>query len=128
MKTSHDPRHKSRKHALKELFAVEFNNTSKVKSSIALDVLTSKDHIDQEISKAAPERPIIQINKIDLAILRLAVFELIIKKDVPFKVVVDEAIELAKEYGGDSSPAFINGVLGKVIDSHHISNSNERSK
>ena len=51
-----------------------------------------------------------------MAILRLAVYELLIEKKEPPKVIVDEAIELAKEYGGDSSPAFINGALGKVIN------------
>ena len=50
-----------------------------------------------------------------MAILRLAVFELMIGKKEPPKVIVDEAIELAKEYGGDKSPGFVNGALGKIV-------------
>jgi len=77
--------------------------------------LRSNPLIDAAIEKSAPERPLAQINKIDLAILRLAIYELTVEKNAPYKVIVDEAIELAKQYGADSSPAFTNGVLGKVI-------------
>lgn len=73
------------------------------------------DKIDQLIGKCAPDRPISQINKIDLSILRLSAFELIIEKTAPLKVVIDEAVELGKEFGSDSSPSFINGVLGKFV-------------
>ena len=52
--------------------------------------------------------------KVDLTILRLAVFEVLYDEDVPTRVAINEAVELAKKYGGDDSPAFINGVLGKV--------------
>ena len=75
-----------------------------------------KELIDQKIAKAAPEYPIEKINKTDLAILRLAVYELLLEKSQPAKVIIDEAVELAKEYGGDSSPAFVNGALGKLIE------------
>ena len=81
----------------------------------AKEIFTKKDFIDEQIAKAAPEYPIDKINKTDLAILRLAVYELLIEKKQPPKVIIDEAIELAKEYGGDTSPAFINGALGKLI-------------
>ena len=54
--------------------------------------------------------------KVDLAILRLAAFEIILDKGVPPKVAIDEAIELGKEYGSDSSAAFINGALGNLIE------------
>ena len=72
--------------------------------------------LDEKIKDAAPEFPINKINKVDLAILRLATYELLITKKEPPKVIVDEAIELAKEYGGENSPGFINGALGKIIN------------
>lgn len=80
------------------------------------ELLDHLDEIDQAIKESATERPISQINKIDLAILRLATYEVIISKDAPIKVVIDEAVELAKEYGSESSPAFINGALGKLVE------------
>jgi N utilization substance protein B len=55
------------------------------------------------------------LNKIDLAILRLAVFELIIENSQPPKVIIDEAVELAKEFGSESSSKFVNGVLGTIL-------------
>ena len=55
-----------------------------------------------------------RLNRIDLALLRLAIYEMLREPDVPFGVAVNEAVELAKRYGSDESPAFINGVLGNV--------------
>ncbi len=69
---------------------------------------------DDLIAPAAPEWPIDQIAKMDLTILRLAVYELMIKREVPPKVVINEAVELAKAFGGDNSSKFINGVLGTI--------------
>lgn len=69
---------------------------------------------DDLIGPAAPEWPIDQIAKMDLTILRLAVYELMIKREVPPKVVINEAVELAKSFGGDNSSKFINGVLGTI--------------
>lgn len=77
--------------------------------------MAHSEEIDNKIKIAAPEFPIDKINKVDLAILRLAIYELLIDKSQPPKVIIDEAIELAKEYGGESSPGFINGALGKAI-------------
>lgn len=113
MKTALDPRHKNRQKIVEDLFKVEFHK-QKINSG-SEKVLAYKDLLDQQISTAAPEFPIEKINKVDLAILRLAVYELLIVKKEPPKVIIDEAIELAKEYGGENSPAFINGALGKVI-------------
>ena len=70
--------------------------------------------IDVKIADSAPQWPIDKLNKIDLAILRLAVHELQ-SSDTPPKVVIDEAVELAKEYGGENSPSFVNGVLGNIL-------------
>lgn len=71
--------------------------------------------IDEYIVKAAPDWPIDKIAKIDLSILRLATYELVIVKKEPHKVVIDEAIELAKEFGNDQSANFINGALGSIL-------------
>lgn len=114
MKTSKDPRHLKRINLMQSLFSWQFN-PKKTPNEIS-DIVKKIRLIDTIIDKGAPNRPISEINKIDLAILRLAVFELIFKKDVPPKVVIDEAIELGKEYGSDSSPSLINGVLGKVVN------------
>ena len=113
MKIKSDPRHQRRIKLIKQLFAWQFN--SRVKPSTDLKpLIESLDKIDALIEKSAPLWPIKQINKIDLAILRLAIFELLLNKE-PEKVVIDEAIELAKQYGSEGSPGFINGVLGDVL-------------
>jgi N utilization substance protein B len=70
--------------------------------------------IDAQLAAHAPERPLSEINQVDLAIMRLIVHEAQAGK-TPKKVLIDEAIELAKEFGTDSSPKFVNGVLGKVL-------------
>ncbi len=113
MKSPHDPRHQKRKQLVEELFSREFHEQQVSKS--AEEILSHLAMIDEQIAKAAPEFPVIKINKVDLAILRLAVYELFIEKQTPPKVIIDEAVELAKEYGGDTSPAFINGALGKLV-------------
>lgn len=121
MKTPRDPRHLARIKIIQELFAWEFNNkVNKLTSEQALKIKKHLKKIDHLITQSAPTWPIDKINKIDLAILRLAVFELMIKRQAPPKVVVDEAVELAKEYGASSSAAFINGALGKLITEQKI--------
>lgn len=115
MRTPLDPRHKRRKEIVKSLFAWSFQAKKPVKNKDAQKILIVVDKIDKIISQSAPEWPLAQINHIDLAILRLAVYELIVVKKEPLKVVIDEAIELAKTYGGEKSPGFINGVLGTVV-------------
>lgn len=74
------------------------------------------DHLDKIIEKTAPEWPIDQIAIVDRNVLRLGLYELLYadKKEVPPKVAINEAIELAKAFGGESSGRFINGVLGTV--------------
>lgn len=124
MKTSQDPRHQKRIHAMQDLFAWEFNS-QEVNEGTVKQVIENLSQIDEEIGKAAPTWPLDKINKIDLSILRLAVFELIIEKGAPYKVVVDEAVELAKEFGTESSPGFINGALGNIISAHNLNQNNE---
>ena len=77
-------------------------------------ILKMKDFLDDKIKKAAPAWPVDKLNRIDLAILRLAVYELTQSKTPP-KVIIDEAVELAKEFGAESSPSFVNGVLGTIF-------------
>lgn len=113
MKTSQDPRHIKRQRTVQELFKIEF--LQQPISDRAKLVLENKDFIDQQIQTAAPEYPIDKINRIDLAILRLAIYELLIEKKEPVNVIIDEAVELGKEFGGESSPGFINGALGTIV-------------
>ena len=77
-------------------------------------VNTHRASIDAVIAPAAPEWPVEQIAKIDKIILRIGVYELTIKRDVPPKVAINEAVELAKTFGGENSSKFINGVLGTI--------------
>lgn len=81
---------------------------------IALGAMKHRDDADAMIAPAAPEWPLDQIAKMDLTILRLAIYELMIKREVPPKVVINEAVELAKSFGGENSSRFINGVLGTI--------------
>ena len=112
MKTPLDPRHKRRQDLIQELFSVDFHEQQI--SEEAKKIFDMKESLDELIQKAAPEFPVDKINKVDLAILRLAVYELTVTTAAPKNVIIDEAIELAKEYGGESSPSFINGALGKL--------------
>lgn len=114
MRNPLDPRHKKRKIILENLFRYDFHKQR-------VDVQTKKivdriSDIDSVIIEIAPEFPVEKINKVDLAILRLAIYELKFEKETPPKVVLDEAIELAKEYAGENDPAFINGALGKLVE------------
>lgn len=116
MKTRSDPRHVRRRKTIQILFAQDFL-PRKITNKTAVDVIKNMNVIDKKINTIAPTFPVEKINKIDLAILRLAIFELLFDKSQPPKVIVDEAIELAKEFGGESSPGFINGALGNLLKS-----------
>ena len=70
--------------------------------------------IDSVITKAAPDWPIEQMNKVDLAVLRTILLESLVKK-TPKKVLIDEAVEIAKNFSSDSSSRLVNGVLGKIL-------------
>ena len=78
-------------------------------------VLTNKQILDDTIRRFAPAFPVDQLSSMDRNILRLALYEILISKTAPPKVAVNEAVELAKEFGADTSPKFVNGVLGSVI-------------
>ncbi|MGA2911498.1 MAG: transcription antitermination factor NusB [Candidatus Levyibacteriota bacterium] len=113
MKNPLDPRHKKRQKAVEDLFKIDFHRQTI--GDYGKKIFANRQFLDEQITKAAPEYPIAKINRTDLAILRLAVYELLLEKKEPQKVIIDEAVELAKEYGGETSPAFINGALGKLI-------------
>lgn len=120
MKTSDDPRHIKRQHLIQELFKEDFHHQHITEDAKA--IMGHKELLDSVIQKAAPEYPVDKINKVDLAILRLAVYELLIEKKAPDNVIIDEAIELAKEFAGDTSPAFVNGALGNIIKNEKNTN------
>jgi N utilization substance protein B len=115
-----DPRHQRRMDLVQQLFSRSFNQEqfseadAKEYDPTILKILDRVEEIDALITTAAPERPLAEINKVDLAILRLIMFESQSSK-TPKKVLINEAVELAKEFGTDSSPRFINGVLGKLL-------------
>lgn len=78
-------------------------------------IIKNLEKLDKIIGEAAPEWPVEQIAIIDKIILRLSVYELLFAKEVPPKVAINEAVELAKAYGSDSSFKFVNGVLGTLF-------------
>jgi len=86
--------------------------------TLVTGVVARQAELDEMIRAAAPQWPLQQMAKADINVLRLAVFELA-SKEAPLKVVINEAVELAKTYGGESSPRFVNGVLGTVAQRIH---------
>ncbi|HEX4798929.1 MAG TPA: transcription antitermination factor NusB [Candidatus Paceibacterota bacterium] len=131
-------RHLSRSIVLQTLFEWDLNNIEKERVADALNrnieefaphrsdavfmerlldgILQKHSELDMVIEKAAPEWPLDRIAPVDRNILRLGLYELLFsdRKDVPAKVAINEAIELAKQFGGDNSSRFVNGVLGAV--------------
>jgi N utilization substance protein B len=138
MKRADDPRHYARVLALQTLFSEDFME-SESKTPHTIKELTdlneiekydeelfkklvdgvreSEKEIDDLITKHAPQWPIDQIKRVDLEILRVALYEGFITETTPPKVSIDEAIELAKAFGGDASNKFVNGVLGAIYES-----------
>lgn len=137
MKSDIDPRHTSRKLALSSIFSwlfaepdineciqtsteilesegIEYDN--ELTKFIVEGVKQHSQEIDKIIEECAPEWPIDKIAKIDLVILRIAIFEMLFGKKTPVKVAIDEAVEIAKEFGNDTSHKFVNGVLGTVVE------------
>jgi N utilization substance protein B len=128
-------RHLSRTVAMQSLYEWDFNDRSKQLSEITefnvkqfapgledpafiFDLIQGVEkhitEIDDIIVKTAPEWPLEQITVIDRNILRLGIYELMFAKEVPPKVAINEAVELGKAFGGESSGKFINGVLGTL--------------
>ena len=77
-------------------------------------VLAHREEIDEVIRQKAPAWPLEQVAVVDRNILRLAIFEILLDNSVPVRAAINEAVELAKAFGGESSPKFVNGVLGAV--------------
>ena len=77
-------------------------------------VMENYERLDELIRKNAPAWPLEQVAAVDRNILRLAIYEIVIDNRVPMRAAINEAIELAKEFGGEASPKFVNGVLGSV--------------
>ena len=124
-----------REHIFKMLYQVEFHGAEEMQEPLRLylDALghateDDKAYMQNKYGAVAGRLPEIdkllnentqgwktkRMNKVDLAILRLAVYEMAWDEDIPTKVAINEAVELAKRFGGDDSPSFVNGVLGKV--------------
>lgn len=132
---STDQRHNARKVALCAIFSFLFSDIdNETIAQFAISTLSCGDvdlelakelvsgveknntQIDDIIRKSAPEWPLEKVSKVDLVILRIAIYELLYGKEIPDKVAIDEAVELAKEFGNDTSSKFVNGVLGNVME------------
>ena len=82
------------------------------------NILPKLGEIDKMLEKAIQGWKLSRIGKADISILRLAVYEMKYDEDIPEKVAINEAVELAKKFGGDSSPGFVNGVLAKLVENN----------
>ena len=117
------------------LFRVEFHNAEEMKEQITLykeqledcteedadyiinkfkNIVAKLEEIDTAIGEASKGWKVSRMAKVDLTLIRLATYEMKYEEDIPVKVAINEAIELAKQYGSDDSPAFVNGVLAKL--------------
>ena len=127
-------RHRARIAALQALFELEFaanqpdsilertlqetgllGEAAEFSRTLVQGVIGQKQFLDQIIGHYAPVFPVDQLAPMDRNILRLALFEIMVQKSAPPKVAVNEAVELAKEFGAETSPRFINGVLGSFM-------------
>lgn len=127
-----------REHIFRILFRIEFQPKEEMEEQLALyleELDSAKDTekeyirkkytaiaektemIDEMINASATGWKTSRMGKVDLTILRLAVYEIEWDEEVPQGVAINEAVELAKRYGGEESPSFINGVLGKIVNS-----------
>ena len=129
-------RREIREQVFKMLFRVEFYNQEEMSEQIALceddacswkekdktyifekvEKISEKlDEIDSKINEVSEGWKTGRMGKVDLTLIRLAVYEMLYEEDVPAKVAINEAVELAKQYGTDNSPSFVNGVLAKLV-------------
>lgn len=128
-------RSEAREHIFKMVFGLEFNEREEMPEQVkmyfeqldqaadkdkeyiqnkAWAIADRKDEIDALINEHASGWKTTRMNKVDLTLLRLAVYEMKWDDDVPVSVAINEAVELAKRFGGEESPSFINGVLAKL--------------
>lgn len=94
-------------------FAPQFDDKGFIKNLVT-GVINNQKNIDDLIIKYAPEWPLDQITMVDRNVLRIGIQEMKYDDDIPEKVAINEAIELAKTFGGESSGKFVNGVLGTI--------------
>jgi N utilization substance protein B len=90
-------------------------SAGKFAQSLAKGVQTYRTYVDSVVGELAPEWPIDQIAAVDRNVLRIAIYELLFLPEIPPKVAINEAVELAKMFGSESSPRFVNGVLGSLV-------------
>lgn len=93
---------------------------SRYLNRLVLGVVQNGSRLDQIIQQYAPEFPLDQVAIVDRNVLRIALFELGVESDVPMKVAIDEAVQLAKLFGAEGSPRFVNGVLGALTDDYQL--------
>ena len=124
VKNKFDPRHLKRIKNMQSIFAWSHGN-QKLDGPDSEEIVKHLKEIDLIIVHNAPKWPLDKINKIDLSILRCAFWELLYQKSTPPKVIIDEAIELAKQFGTESSPGFVNGVIGTAVKQIPIEITNE---
>jgi len=127
-------RHPARRVALQTLFEIDFNrsdpnetwqrgsfraglaeNAAAFAWQLIEGVIGHKGELDEEIQQLAPEFPISQMAPVDRNILRIALYELRVLGDAPAAAIIDEAVELAKLFGSEASPKFVNGVLATAV-------------
>lgn len=94
-------------------FAPDFDD-NKFSENLVNGVIKHIDDIDRQIVGHAPEWPLDQITIVDRNVLRIGIYEILYDQEIPDKVAINEAIELAKAFGGESSGRFVNGVLGTI--------------
>ncbi|OGK16838.1 transcription antitermination factor NusB [Candidatus Roizmanbacteria bacterium RIFCSPHIGHO2_01_FULL_39_12b] len=104
---------------IQELYAFFFANSKrKSRNTLVGSIVSKSPELDGYINEFAKQHGADELSKIDLSILRLAVYEMLIENKTPPKVVINEAVELAKEFGGNKSPAFVNAILGGLYQKH----------
>lgn len=114
VKSKTDKRHLRRKLLVEEFFGGAFRKLNNP-SPAAKKILKHEKIIDSLMSAAAAAGKTKQINKLDRAVLTVAIWEMAVEKKTPPKVIIDEAVEFAKEFGSESSPGFVNGILGNIL-------------
>ena len=127
MKNKFDPRHLKRIKNVQALFAWDCGGFESETEEFN-DIVKVVPEIDKIIQENAPKWPLDKINRIDLSVLRYTFWELFYLKKNPPKVVIDEAVEIAKEYGTETSSSFVNGVLGSAIKKSNLDVNQESEK
>jgi N utilization substance protein B len=130
------PRHRARELALKVLFQLEHSPEDDLQEALAYHaaddraapevtrfagelvegVLRNREELDETIQRASTNWRLDQMGRVDRVVLRMAVFEIAVARNVPVRAAINESIELAKTFSGEESGRFVNGVLGKVAE------------